>query len=318
MRSSKNRAVTYFAKRDLIGEKVGSIKQQVWELPEVKRVFQKQQTDGSWKHSGKETVSFPKYHYALIETWKVYHLLVERYGVTAEHEGARKAAEFLFSCQTDQGDIRGILANQYATYYTGAILATLIKTGYENDARTEKGLQWLLSMRQNDDGWTIPLLTHKLDKKTWLNLTSSFAEPLEPDRSQPFSHNWTDMVLRAFAAHPKYCHCKEALAAAELLKASFFKPDYYSSYQDEGYWVRFLFWWPNLVTALESLSLMGYSKDDPDVQKGLKWLSANQSEDGLWNLTYVKGAKEKQNAKTDEARLWLSLRIAGVFKKFFD
>jgi squalene cyclase len=316
--SSKNPAVTYFAKRDLIGEKVGLIQQQVWELPEVKRAFQKQQTDGSWKHTGKETVSFPKHHYALIETWKVYHLLVERYRVTAEHEGARNAAEFLFSFQTDQGDIRGMLANQYATYYTGAILATLIKTGYENDPRTEKGLQWLLSLRQNDGGWTIPLLTHKLDKKTWLKLTSSYAEPLEPDRSKPFSHNWTDMVLRAFAAHPKYRQCKEALRAADLLKASFFEPDYYSSYQDEGYWVRFIFWWPNLLTALESLSCMGYSKDDPDIQKGLNWLTANQAKDGLWNLSYVKGTKEKSNAKTEDNRLWLTLRVAGVFKRFFD
>jgi len=315
--SSNNKAVIYFTERDLLDKKVPPLMQAVWDLPEVTRVFRKQQVDGSWKHSGKKSLIFPKYHYSLVETWKAYHLLVERYQVSKEHESARKAAEFLFTCQTDQGDIRGMIGNQYATYYTGAILAALIKTGYADDPRVERGMQWLLNMRQSDGGWTIPLLTHKLDKQTWLDMTSKYAEPLEPDRLKPFSHNWTDMVLRAFAVHPKYCCCKEAKAAADLLKSSFFEQDYYTSYKDSGYWVRFYFWWPNLVTALELLPLMGYSKDDPDVCRGLNWLIENQAKDGLWNLSYVKGAKESSSVKVEENRLWLSLRIARVFKRFF-
>ncbi|XHH07675.1 MAG: prenyltransferase/squalene oxidase repeat-containing protein [Candidatus Bathyarchaeia archaeon] len=315
--SSNNKAVIYFTERDLLDKNVHSIKQAVWELPEVKKAFKKQQTDGSWKHNGKETPVYPKHHDTLVETWKAYHLLVERYQVTKEHEAARKAAEFFFTCQTSQGDIRGMIGNQYATYYTGAILAVLIKTGYADDPRVEKGMQWLLSMRQNDGGWTIPLLTHKLDKQTWLNLTSKYAEPLELYRSKPFSHNWTDMVLRAFAVHPKYRCCKEARAAGDLLKSSFFMPDYYTSYQDSSYWVRFCFWWPNLVTALESLCLMCYSKSDPDIWKGLSWLIENQAEDGLWNLSYVKGAKDGASVNAKENRLWLTLRIARFFKRFF-
>jgi hypothetical protein len=313
--SSNNKAIAYFTKRDLLEEKVESINS-IWNLPEVQKTFRRQQTDGSWKHSGKETVTFPKYHYSLVETWKVYRLLVEYYEVTKEYEGARRAAEFLFSCQTSQGDFRGMLANQYATYYTGAILAILIKAGYENDPRVEKAFDWLLSMRQDDGGWTIPILTHKLDRQTWINITSQYAEPLEPDRSKPFSHNWTDMVLRAFAVYPKYRRCKEARRAAELLKSSFFKPDSYTSYQDADYWVRFCFWWPNLVTALDSLSLMGYSRDDPDVARGLDWLVEHQAGDGLWNLSYVEGAKEGVSEKARFERYWLSLRVVRILKRF--
>ncbi len=313
--SSNNKAIAYFVKRDLLEEKVEPISS-LWNLPEVQKTFKKQQADGSWKHSGKETVTFPKHHYALVETWKVYRLLVEHYEVTKEHEGARRAAEFLFSCQTEQGDFRGMLANQYATYYTGAILAILVKTGYGDDPRVKKAFDWLLSMRQNDGGWTIPMITHKLDRQTWINITGHYAEPLEPDRSKPFSHNWTDMVLRAFAVHPKYRRCKEALKAADLLKSRFFQPDSYSSYQDVGYWVRFAFWWPNLVTALDSLSLMGYSKDDADIKKGLDWLVKNQTGDGLWNLSYVEGAKESVSVKAKEERFWLSLRVARILKRF--
>jgi len=294
--SSNNKAITYFARRDLLEEKVEPINA-VWSLPEVQKIFDKQQADGSWKHTSKETVTFPKHHYALVETWKAYRLLVEHYEVNREHEGSRRAAEFLFSCQTGQGDFRGMIANQYATYFTGAILAVLVKAGYADDSRVEKAFDWLLSMRQNDGGWTIPILTHKLDRQTWINITSSYFEPLEPDRSKPFSHNWTDMVLRAFAVHPKYRRCKEAHKAAELLKSSFFKPGSYPSYQDAGYWVRFCFWWPNLVTSLDSLSLMGYSKSDPDIKRGVDWLVENQAEDGLWNLNYADDAKESRSEK---------------------
>ena len=293
--SSDNKAVEYFTKRDLLGQRVQAL-DYVWQLPEVQKIFQKQQPDGSWKHSGKETVSYPKYQYYLVQTWKTYRKLVEQYQVNKKHEGARKAAEFLLSCQTGLGDIRGMLANQYATYYTGAMLALLVKSGYENDPRIKQGFNWLLSIRQNDGGWTIPILTHKFNRKTFYNLTSQYAEPVEPDSSKPFSHNWTDMVLRAFAAHPKYCNCKQALKAAELLKSSFFQPDYYSSLKDSKYWVRFLFWWPNLVTALDSLSLMGYPKEDPDIKKALSWLVKNQLPNGLWKLTYFKKTVKTENS----------------------
>ena len=92
--SSNNKAVIYFTERDLLDKKVQSVKQEVWELPEIKRAFRKQQANGSWKHNGKETIVFPKYHYALVETWKAYHLLVERYEVTKEHIMSPKHAGF--------------------------------------------------------------------------------------------------------------------------------------------------------------------------------------------------------------------------------
>jgi len=317
--SSGNEAVVSFTKRDLLEQEVGPI-DYIWQLPEVQKILRKQQPDGSWNYTGKKKVNYPKHHYPLLQTWKTFRVLVEQYELAKKHHAARKAAEFLFSCQTEQGDIRGMLANQYATYYTGAILALLIKAGYEDDPRIEKGIKWLLSMRQDDGGWTIPILTHKFDRETAYRLTSEYAEPVEPDRSKPFSHNWTDMVLRAFAAHPKYRKSDDARKAAALLKSRFFQPDVYTSYKAASYWVRFLFWWPNLVTSLDSLSLMGYSKDDPDISKALNWLVENQLSDGLWRISYVEGTREgkcTESKKAKERQLWLTLTIARIVKRFY-
>jgi hypothetical protein len=307
--SSGDEALQYFVRRDLLGEEVGSVCR-VWQLPGAQKILRKQQPGGSWDRSGKK--KHPDVNYRLIETWKQFRFLVEVYGFNREDPSAERAAEFLFSCQTEDGDIRGFLANQYATYYTGAILSLLIKAGYEDDPRTEKGFQWLLSMRQDDLGWSVPILTHDFDRDTMYRLTSQYAEPVEPDRSRPFSHNWTGMVLRAFAAHSTYRRSEAAKTAASLLKSRFFQPDCYTSYQAASYWVRFQypFWWNNLVAALDSISLIDPARDE-HVEEALDWLVDHQEEDGLWNASYVRG-KEVDQAKTRETRLWVSLAICRV------
>lgn len=313
----ENKAIQYFAQRDLLGEQVGS-PHCLWKLPEAQRILKKQLTDGAWPRTGEK--KHPAINYRLIETWRQFRYLVEQYGFTQEHPQAQKAAEFLFSCQTQEGDIRGILANQYATYYTGAIMALLIQAGYADDPRIEKGFQWLLAMQQDDQGWTIPILTHKLDRATQYHLTSEYAEPLEPDRSKPFSHNWTGMVLRAFAVHPNYRNSKAASVAAQLLKLKFFQPDCYTSYQAASYWVRFEypFWWNNLVAALDSLSLIGLSSNDEQIKQALKWLVDNQEETGLWKVSYAKPQeKEKETVKVREMKLWVSLAICRVIKRLY-
>jgi hypothetical protein len=228
-----------------------------------------------------------------------------------------QAAEFLFTFQTPAGDIRGMIGNQYATYYTGYILSLLIKAGYTDDPRIEKGIQWLLAMRQNDGGWTIPILTQTYTWKDITRLTSGYAETVEPDLTKPFSHNWTNMVLSAFAAHPGYRNLPEARLAGNLLKSRFFQKDVYTSYQAADYWTRFQFWWPNLLTALESLSMMGFPGDDADIQKALDWFYRHQTADGLWNIVNS-GKLASNNTKSDADRKWLSLSICRILKLYIE
>jgi hypothetical protein len=310
--AAPNQAIDYFARCDLLGEKIGPVVF-TWGLSEPQKLLVRQQADGSWLKTGNKIDIFPRYHYHLVETFKRVRVLIDRYEFDNNHPSVRKAAEFFFSCQTEEGDIRGFIGNQYATYYTGYVLALLIKAGYEDDVRVEKGLRWLLDMRQDDGGWTIPILTQKWDRETGYKLTSQYMEPVAPDRTRPFSHNWTDMVLRAFAAHSKYSESQEAKSAADLLKSSFFKPDAYTSYHSARYWTRFMFWWPNLLTALESLASLGFTADDPDIKKGLDWFIENQQDDGLWKLESDKDI----NPRDEDERLWLGLRVCRMLKRYY-
>jgi len=309
--AAENKAIVYFTRRELLGEKVEPISY-VWELPQPQKILKKQQEDGSWARAVKKE-AYPPNHYALVEAFKQFRILVEEYAFTKDHDAIAKAAEFLFSFQTAEGDIRGFIGNQYAPYYTGYLLSLLIMAGYQDDPRIEKGLNWLLSVRQTDGGWTIPMLTHKLDKVTQNKITSEFAEPLQTDRSQPFSHNWTDMALRAFIVHPVYRKFQGIVAAGRLLKSSLFKPDNYTSYQNPSYWTRFTFWWPNLLTALESLRPLRFPATDPDIKKALDWFLEHQEKDGIWKIEQDK----EINPKDEEARLWLGLRICRMLKKYW-
>jgi len=320
---SGDETIIYFTKRDLLGEKIDFI-DRFWDLPEVQKIVNRQLDDGSWPtKSKKEENSGVKY--PLIETWKQLRFLIQQYEMNNTHSVIKKAAEFIFSCQTDEGDIRGILANQYAPYYTGAIMYLLIKAGYQNDPRIEKGFKWLLKMRQDDGGWVIGspgmIGLSDLTRAKMNDLTSNRNRETARvfDKSKPFSAAGTGMVLRAFSVHPTYKKSEAALTAAQLLKSKFFKKDNWSSYQHPDNWLRFQypFWWTNLVSALDSLSLMGFSKADKDIRHTLRWFIDHQEPDGLWKVSYSKIHKSPNNQKTYHSRLWVTLAIYRIFKRFY-
>jgi hypothetical protein len=312
-----NSAIRYFVERDLL-DLEGETIRTLWNLSEPQKILKKQLPDGSWPRTDKK--QYPAVKHQLFDTWRAMNQLVGKYGFTREPPQLEQAIEFLFSYQTDDGDFRGILANQYATYYTGAILATIMEAGYEDDPRVEKCFQWLLTMRQNDGGWSIPMITHKFDRETQYKLQTEFLPPVEPDRSKPFSHNWTGMVLRAFAAHPIYRHSEDAKHAADLLKSRFFKPDAYTSLQGAHYWIRFEypFWWNNLVSATDIMVKMGFSIKDPQIEKGINWLIEHQQPDGLWKVNYYSDTPEKSTRQIEERKLWISLAICRILKELLD
>jgi len=311
-------ALEYYVRHDLLDQPVPPV-QFLWELPEACKILKKQLSDGSWPWSGKE--KHPAINHHLIETWRNFRFLVEQYSFTRQHPQAERAAEYIYSCQSGEGDFRGILANQYATYYTGAILSLLVRAGYGDDPRTERCYQWLLDMRQNDLGWSIPIITHKFDRETQYRLTSEMLEPVQPDRSKPFSHNATGMILRAFAVHDSYCVSVATLVAARLLKSRFFQPDAYTSYQDASYWVRFEFpfWWNDLVSALDSLARIGISAGDPDIRNALDWLVEHQEHTGLWKVSYARPEQAiREAAKSIAMQFWITLAICRILKYFLD
>ena len=303
---SNDEALAYFARRDLLGEPVPPV-ETLWELPEAARLARKQQPDGAWKYPGKTIDPETGENYFLIETYRNLRLLVERYGFTRAHPAIQRASDYVFSCQTAEGDIRSILGNQYMPYYHGAILELLIKAGYADDPRVLAGLEWLLTVRQDDGGWMVP----GQQVPSWVKTRSFWkGETILPDRSLPHAHLATGMVLRAFAAHPAYRRRSEVIAAGVCLKKRIFQVDKYYDRKAASYWLKFQypFWWANLVTALDTLIKLDFTKGEAEIARGLDWFLTNQEPDGLWPTGYGSGKFADRN------RRWVGLAICRIIK----
>jgi hypothetical protein len=305
--SCENPAIKYFTRRDLLEEEVGPVND-LWQLPAALKILKKQQDNGSWKYPGQIRRELrSRENYDQLETFRMLGELVEKYGFHKEHPQIQKAALYLFSCQTDEGDFRGIYGNQYATTYSPAIMELLIKAGYGDDSHIEKGFHWILSQRQEDDGWAIPTRTRNKKYKEALSLP----EPLQTDRSKPFSHLVTGMVLRAFAAHPEYRKSEEAKKGGELLASRFFKPDKYPDRRDKKYWegVSFPFWFTNIVSGLDSLSFLGFARDYPPIQEGLDFLHHRQNQEGTFDLKLLL-------TRDKDLKYWVCLAVCRLFKRY--
>jgi hypothetical protein len=305
---TSNEALKYFARRDLLDEDVGPV-ENLWGLPAPEAVVEMQHPDGSWLYKGQTENPYPDRNHHLVETYRRLGQLVDKFGFDRRHPAITKAAEYIFSCQTSEGDIRGILGNQYMPYYHAVLMELLIKAGYADDPRIHKGFEWLVSMRQRGGGWVVPLQAVPAKKKRagiWR------APPVRPDRRKPFSHLVTGMVLRAFASDPTYRKSREARLAGAALKVRFFRPDKYDDRKAVLFWTKFQypFWWTNILTAMDSLSLVGYTLRDIDMVKGANWFQLYQGEDGLWDTAY-------DHAKDSFLRRWVGLAVCRVFKRLF-
>lgn len=305
---SGSEAVELFTRKYLLDEAVSF--ELLHELPEPKRLFRRQQPDGSWLYPGGSKKIRSAENYNQIETYRNLGILIEQYGQDNKHPAIRNAAEWLFTFQANEGDLRGIYGNQYSPNYTAGIAELLIKAGYEDDPRIARIFKWLLEIRQDDGGWAIPLRT--LDYN--LDVISSNEPPVMPDRERPFSYMVTGVVLRAFAAHKNYRRSKEAKQAGELLISRFFKKDSYPDRAAPDFWLRFSFpfWFTDLISSLDSISLLSFPKNEPRIKSALQWFVDNQDATGLWDLKVLKGHNR------DVLRLWLVFSICRTFKRFYN
>ena len=299
--SEDDEALAYFARRDLLDEIVPPV-ESLWELPEAQQLIGSQQSNGCWKYPGRSLKAETWENYALLETYRNLRMLVEMYGMNRKHPAVTHAADYLYSCQSSAGDIRGILGNQTMPYYHGAMLELLIKAGYAQDERTIAGLEWLLNTRQDDGGWLVPTQTIPTKLRTDAYWSG---EAVRADPGLPHSHLATGMALRAFAAHPDYREHPESALAGERLKERLFKPDSYNDRKTPQYWLKFQFpfWWTSLLTALDTLARLGYRSSDPDIARGINWFIENQEGDGLWPTGYSKGSNAERN------RRWVGLAV---------
>jgi Squalene-hopene cyclase C-terminal domain len=291
---------------DLLGQALDA--RELWALPAVVAAVRRQRRDGAWKYPGASRLRRRQEDYEELETYKQVLRLVSVYRLDRRHPAIGGAAGFLLSRRSSEGDIRGIYGAQYSPNYTADVLRLLIEAGYAPDERVHRGMLYLLRSRQEDGGWAIPARTNRgmtLDKALALDT------PLAGDRMRPSSHLVTGIVLRAFAAHPRYRSHPAAVAAAKLLASRFFQADRYLDRRSAAHWTKlaFPFRWTDIVSSLDSIALIGVDSSNPHVERGLRWLVEHQRPDGLWSSGYP----HSRDPLVDH---WVSFAALRVFARF--
>jgi hypothetical protein len=304
---SNNSSIIYFTKRDLMRDDQGST-EIPWSQKYATKLLHKQREDGSWRYPSKRSGEKYRQDYDQLETYRNLTQLVDLYEINRNHPAIQRASEYLFTKQTPEGDFRGIYGAQYTPNYSAAIMETLIKAGYGSDERVEAGFRWLTSSRQSDGGWAIPIRTSGCKIFEALASTSTVVG----DQTKPSSHMVTGVVLRAFAAHGEFRRSDVARDAGALLRDSLFQKDVYPDRATVDYWIKFTFpfWFTDLLSALDSLSKIGFTLDDEEISAGLSWFTEEQNVDGGWRLNLLKG-KSIPNLND-----WVTLAVCRVFMRF--
>jgi hypothetical protein len=298
-------AVANLTRRDLLCDS-STDREYLWELPDVRRILARQQSNGSWRYSGGNPRIGSAANYDQLETYRQLGFLVYKFELDRRHPAVQRAADFLATFQTAAGDYRGIYGNQYTPNYSAAITELLVLTGFESTPQVEKAMQWLLSMLQDDGGWAIPTRTLGMT----LEVMTTDEEAYEPDRTRPSSHLITGIVMRAFAVHPRYRHSPVAHRAGELLKSRFFSRDTYPDHVAPWNWLVFSypFWWTDLLSSLDALTRCGFDTRDPDISRGIAWFFDHQEDNGLWNAG-------RNRPKGRESDFWVGLAVCRLLKR---
>ena len=306
-----NLPILYWLKKDILEVPVDREHKNLQKFAARIRIIKSQRPNGGWCRRKYEGDPRWEKTYFIVETLRNV-LKLHNFGCSYEDEELKKAIKFMFSTQTKAGDFRGAYLNEFAPTYHALILETLCLYGLDKDERTQKGFRWIIKNRQNDGGWVIPYRTIDQEElKSRYNFEAqSKLEPIKPDKSQPFSHLVTGMVLRALAASPTWRKSKEAWKAGELLLSRFFQEDKYDDRWLPSYWeeITYPFWATDILSSLDSLSTIGFPADNEKIQVALDWLISKQAKQGYW---------EAGNKKTTlEDHLWVTFAVLRVLKKF--
>jgi len=306
-----NLPILYWLKKEILEVPIDREYKNLQKFAARIRIFKRQKPNGGWSKRRYEGHQRWEKTYYIVDTLQNGYRLYN-FGCTHKDKGIQKAIKFLLSTQSKEGDFRGAYLNEYAPTYHALILELLCMFGKDEDPKVQKGFRWLIRNKQQDGGWVIPYRTIDKDelKKRYSLEAQMKLNPVKSDKSQPFSHLVTGMVLRAFAASPTWRNSKEAKKAGELIKRRFFKPDAYEDRVLASFWeeITYPFWATDILSCLDALSKIGFSPEEEEIHKALEWLQKRQSPQGYWKSGIQKS--------TLEDHLWVTLAVLGVIKRF--
>jgi hypothetical protein len=134
-------------------------------------------------------------------------------------------------------------------------------------------------------------------------------ETIEPDRSKPFSHLATGIVLRPFSLITAYRD--KVQNAGMLLADRVFTRDKYPDRVGFEYWIKFTYpyHWADIVSTIDTLTPLGI-KNHPKIDEIKQWFERHKQENGTCKVDVMAGAKYK------DVKYWITLQYLRVLQRF--
>ena len=311
-----NASVRYFALTEILDKpgdefEVLEAKDQIMETGAVAKILARQSGEGYWEN--------PANFYTSKYTGTVWQLMIlAELGADGKEDRIRKASEFILEKSQDHesggfststsGKAGGGRHSEVIPCLTGNMVWSLIRLGYLEDPRVQRGIDWIVKYQRFDDGdkgaptgWP-----YNKDYACWGRHTC---------------HMGVVKGLKALAEIPSSTRSKDVKKTIEegaehMLKHHIHKRSHDLSRVSKPGWLRFGFPLMYQTDALEILGILtklGYR--DSRMQEAIDLLISKQDGQGRWKLeNSFNGRFHVDIEERGKPSKWITLNALRVLK----
>ena len=317
-----NPSVRYFALLEVLDKdpndsEVKEAKGKIMTEGIVPKILSKQKAGGYWE-APQDFYIRTKYKGTV---WSF--IILAELGADGNDERIRKACEFILENSQDMSsggfayysaNKGGGDRNKIAPCLTGNMLWGLIRFGYLNDPRVQKGVEWITTYQRFDDG------VEEAPTGWPYNIGSKKGEGCWGTHT---CHMGVVKNLKALAEIPEEKRTKEVKgpieqAAEYMLKHHIYKRSHDLNQVGKVEWTQAgfpLMWKIDFLEVLLILIKLGYK--DERMQDAIDLLLSKQNENGRWILENTFNGRMQANIelKGKESK-WITLNALKVLKKY--
>jgi hypothetical protein len=264
--------------------------------PPVAELLASQKRDGYWSQ---RDYYLPR---TSLGTFWVLSVLGDL-GLTAENEHVRRACDFMFTHQRENGAFcrrrrvsgQGTVWQETCTH--ARIVRFLIQFGYANDARVRKAIDWLLPIQRDDGMWFCRDAGRRGCLRATLDVLRLAA--LDPQTAARPGMTRATTAVGELLMEPRMSryHVGEAWGTWEGLKYPYF-----------GF---------SVISALDALARLGYTPEVPKIAAAVEYLLGRQLPDGTWPLDEGWPRSPIDFGQPGEPNKWLTLDALRVVKLLY-
>jgi squalene cyclase len=265
--------------------------------PSVAELLASQERDGYWV---KQDYYLPRTGRG---TFWVLTVLADL-GLTAGNEHIRRACDFMFAHQRENGEFcrrrrisgQGVVWEAHGEPCTHArIVRFLIQFGYAQDRRVRRAIDWLLPIQRDDGMWVCG------------------------DERRRGCLRATIDVLRVAALDPDTAAQPEIARAVASVCDLLMEPRMSRYHVGEGWgtWkaLKYPYFGFSVISALDALSHLGYTAEEPRIAAAVAYLLSRQMPDGAWPLDQSWPNPPLDFGRVGEPNKWLTLDILRAIKR---